>query len=167
MSRPLRRVALLLGLAVTAIAVGGCASGSTGPTPIPTPGTVAHPREVNIIAREYSFDPSTVDLVPGETVLFHVVNAGLDIHEVVIGDATTQDAWEVAEAAVTGAPPGPTPLVSVAPDRAGLRVVVTSGQRVDIGWTVPAATSAALLVGCHIPGHWAKGMHVPVRLVAP
>jgi uncharacterized cupredoxin-like copper-binding protein len=128
---------------------------------------VAHPREVNIIAREYSYDPSTVDLVPGETVLFHIVNAGLDIHEVVIGDAATQDAWEVAEAAVAGAPPGPTPMVSVAPERAGLRVVVTSGQRVDIGWTVPAATSSALVVGCHIPRHWARGMRVPVRFVVP
>ena len=167
MSRRLRPARLLLGLVVATSALGGCGSGPTGPTPIPTPGTVAHPREVNIIAREYSYDPSTVDLVPGETVLFHIVDAGLDIHEVVIGDAATQDAWEVAEAAVAGAPPGPTPMVSVAPERAGLRVVVTSGQRVDIGWTVPAATSSALVVGCHIPGHWARGMRVPVHFVVP
>src|SRR5882672_2827995 len=103
---------------MTTIALGGCDSGPAGPTPIPTPGTVARPREVNIIAREYTYDPSTVDLVPGETVLLHIVNAGLDVHEVVIGDATTQDAWEIAEAAVAGAPPGPTPRVSVPPDRA-------------------------------------------------
>jgi uncharacterized cupredoxin-like copper-binding protein len=165
--RSLRLAPLLVGLAAVTIALGGCDSGPAGPTPIPTPGTVARPREVTIIAREYTYDPSTVDLVPGETVLLHVVNAGLDVHEVVIGDATTQDAWEVAEAAVAGAPPGPTPFVSVPPDRAGLRVVVTSGQRVDIGWTVPATTSATFVVGCHIPGHWAKGMQVPVRFIAP
>jgi uncharacterized cupredoxin-like copper-binding protein len=156
---------VLATLAVLGLA--GCAPAPPGPTPIPTPGTPGHPREVNIIAREYTFDPSTVELVRGETVLLHVVNAGLDVHEVVIGDTTTQDAWEAAEAAVAGAPPGPTPLVSVPPDRAGLRIVVASGQRMDAVWTVPATTPPALTVGCHIPGHWAKGMQVPVRFISP
>ena len=155
-----------MALAIATSVLGGCGSGPVPPTPVPTPGTAAHPREVNIIAREYAFDPSAVDLVPGETVLLHIIDAGLDVHEVVIGDATTQDAWEVAEAAVAGAPPGPTPVVSVPPDRTGLRVVVTSGQRVDVVWTVPAGT-APLIVGCHIPGHWAKGMQVPVRFIGP
>jgi uncharacterized cupredoxin-like copper-binding protein len=154
-------------LVLATLALAGCVPAPPGPTPIPTPGTVAHPREVNIIAREYTFDPSTVDLVPGETVLLHVINAGLEIHEAVIGDTGIQDAWEVAEAAVAGAPPGPTPVVSVPPDRAGLRVVVASGQRVDAIWTVPLATTPALIVGCHIPGHWGKGMQVPVRFIAP
>ena len=62
--------------------------------------------------------------MPGETVLLHVINGGLEVHEAVIGDAAVQDAWEVAEAATAGAPPGPTPLVSVPPGVAGLRVVV-------------------------------------------
>ena len=51
---------------------------------------------------------------------------------------SVQDAWEVAEAATAGAPPGPTPVVSVPPDVAGLRIVVESGERVDVIWTVPA-----------------------------
>jgi uncharacterized cupredoxin-like copper-binding protein len=153
--------------AFAALTQAGCAPAPPGPTPIPTPGTSAHPREVNIIAREYTYDPSTVDLVRGETVLLHIVNAGLDVHEVVIGDTATQDAWEVAEAALAGAPPGPTPVVSVPPDRAGLRIVVTSGQRVDALWTVPADSAPALIVGCHIPGHWARGMQVPVRFIEP
>ena len=61
---------------------------------------------------------------PGETVLLHVINGGLEVHEAVIGDAAVQDAWEVAEAATVGRPPGPTPVVSVPPDVAGLRIVV-------------------------------------------
>jgi hypothetical protein len=107
--------------------------------------------------------------VPGEVILLHVINGGLEIHEAVIGDASVQDAWEVAEAATVGAPPGPTPVVHVPADVAGLRIVVRSGERVDLTWTVPAgATSAAgpWIVGCHIPGHWAKGMQIPVRWVA-
>jgi hypothetical protein len=119
---------------------------------------------VNLIARDYEFVPPTLDLVPGETIRLHVINGGLDVHEAIIGGAAVQAAWEVAEAAVAGAPPGPTPDVSVAPDLVGLRIVVASGERVDVDWTVPVADDP-LIVGCHIPGHWDKGMRIPVRLL--
>ncbi len=113
--------------------------------------------------------------MPGETVVLHVINGGLETHEAIIGDQAVQDAWAAAEAAVAGAPPGPTPVVSVPPDVAGVRIVVRSGERVDLVWTVPrdaaAATSGATAgeagwtVGCHIPGHLDKGMQIPVRWV--
>jgi hypothetical protein len=134
------------------------------------PGTEARPREVNLIARDYAYVPPTLELIPGEAVLLHVVNAGLVVHEAVIGDAAVQDAWEAAEAAVAGAPPGPTPLVSVPPELAGIRVVVRSGERVDVTFTVPVPGDTGgpvWIVGCHIPGHFAKGMQVPVRWVTP
>jgi uncharacterized cupredoxin-like copper-binding protein len=138
-------------------------------TPTIVVGVPGSPREVNIIAKDYSFLPATLDLIPGETVLLHVINGGLDVHEAIIGDATVQDAWEVAEAATAGAPPGPTPLVSVPPDVAGLRIFVRSGERVDIEWTVPAVevgrAPIGLIVGCHIPGHWERGMQIPVRWI--
>ena len=143
----------------------GCEPGPPPATPPLSPGTVATPREVNIIAKNWRFLPDPIDLVPGETVLLHIVNGGLEIHEVVIGDRAVQDAWEAAEAATVGHPPGPTPAVSVAPGLGGVRVVVASGQRVDVAWTVPAPPGDGLLVGCHIPGHWEKGMVVPVRFV--
>ena len=104
------------------------------PRPI-VPGASGSPREVNLIAKDYSFLPDALDLAPGETVLLHVINGGLEVHEAVIGDARVQDAWEVAEAATVGAPPGPTPVVSVPPevarpaDRRPLRG--TRGCRLD------------------------------------
>jgi hypothetical protein len=146
-------------------AVGACDSGSPAATPLAGPGTPDHPREVNIIAREYAYAPSTVVLYPGETVLIHLVNAGLESHEAVIGDAATQAAWESAEGAVAGAPPGPTPLVTVPSGTTGLRLVAASGQRVDAVWTVPVG-GPPLIVGCHITGHWAQGMQVPVSFAA-
>jgi uncharacterized cupredoxin-like copper-binding protein len=149
------------------VALTGCEAGPPAATPAITPGTSVAPREVNIIAKDWVFLPDRVDLVPGETVLFHVVNGGLDIHEAVIGDAAVQDAWEAAEAATVGSPPGPTPLVSVPPAVAGLRIVVASGQRVDVTWTVPLSAGTGYVVGCHIPGHWAKGMVVPIELLEP
>ena len=132
------------------------------------PAASASPREVNIITKDYAFLPDALDLVAGETVLLHVINGGLEVHEAVIGDGAVQDAWEVAEAATAGHPPGPTPVVTVPPDVAGLRIVVASGQRVDVVWTVPAdapASTTPWVVGCHIPGHWARGMQIPVRWV--
>lgn len=140
--------------------------GGTAATPPIVAGSSDAPREVNLITRDYSFVPDVLDLVPGETILLHVINGGLVVHEAIIGDAAVQDAWEAAEAAVAGAPPGPTPVVTVPPDVAGIRVVVASGERVDLTWTIPAdAAASAWLVGCHIPGHWAKGMQIPVRWV--
>jgi uncharacterized cupredoxin-like copper-binding protein len=153
---------------VAALVISGCEAGPPPATPPVVPGSSTAPREVNLITKDYSFLPDVLDLVPGETVLLHVVNGGLEVHEAVIGDAAVQDAWEVAEAATVGAPPGPTPQVSVPPDVAGLRIVVRSGERVDVTWTIPLEASqgaGAWLVGCHIPGHWTRGMRIAVRWV--
>ncbi len=151
---------LLIGLLLAA-----CGADSVATPPI-SPGTASRPRDVNIITKDYSFVPADVDLVPGETVLLHVINGGLEVHEVVIGATPVQDAWEAAEAAAANPPPGPTPLVTVPSATAGIRIVVESGQRMDLLWTVPAEPGA-LLIGCHIPGHWAKGMQAAIRFVSP
>jgi uncharacterized cupredoxin-like copper-binding protein len=144
--------------------------GGAPATPPITPGASAAPRDVNIVMRDYGYVPAIVDLVPGETVTLHVINGGLEIHEAVLGDMDQQLAWEAAEAAKAEHPPGPTPEVPVPAGFTGTRVVVGSGQRLDVVWTVPADAPAAAggwFVGCHIPGHWAKGMVVPVRFVGP
>jgi uncharacterized cupredoxin-like copper-binding protein len=160
-------LALACAAATATFVLAACDAGAPAATPV-IPGTSGAPREVNIIARDYTYVPSTIGLVPGETVILHVVNAGLEIHEAVLGDMEDQLAWEAAEAVTIGAPPGPTPFVPDPSGFDGVRVVVGSGQRVDVTWTVPAdATTAAggWFVGCHIPGHWAKGMVVPVAFL--
>jgi uncharacterized cupredoxin-like copper-binding protein len=163
------RVAAVAALLSIALIVAGCDAGPPPATPPIVPGSSAAPREVNIVMKDWQFLPDPVDVVPGETVMLHVVNGGLEIHEAVIGDPTVQDAWEAAEAGAANPPPGPTPIVTVAPDDAGIRIVVASGQRVDLAWTVPAdpATVRTLLLGCHIPGHWAKGMHSAITVAPP
>ena len=163
----------MVGLAALAV-LAACEAGPPPATPSIAPGDSSAPRAVNLIAKDYAFLPDTLDLVPGETVVLHVINGGLETHEAIIGDQAVQDAWAAAEAAVAGAPPGPTPVVSVPPDVAGVRIVVRSGERVDLVWTVPrnaaaapsaTAGDAAWTVGCHIPGHLDKGMQIPVRWV--
>lgn len=167
--RPSLSLASGLILAVVSSLAVACEPGLGGTaTPRIVPGSSDRPREVNLITHDYAFVPEALDLVPGETILLHVVNGGLVVHEAVIGDAAVQEAWEAAEAAVADAPPGPTPVVTVPADVAGVRLVVESGQRVDLAWTVPAdGARSAWVVGCHIPGHWARGMQIPVRWVSP
>lgn len=167
---PLARRIAAATVVLAALTAAGCTAGPPPATPPLVPGGSSTPREVNIIAKDYSFLPDAVDLAPGETVLLHVINGGLEVHEAVIGDAAVQDAWEVAEAATAGRPPGPTPVVSVPPEVSGLRIVVASGERIDIVWTVPPdapESATAWVVGCHIPGHWSRGMQVPIRWASP
>ena len=165
--RPVPFGALVLAAVLALVA---CEAGPPTATPPVSPGSSGAPREVNLIARDYSFQPPILDLAPGETVLLHVINGGLITHEAIIGDDRVQDAWEVAEAApgIADPPPGPTPVVNVPPDVAGVRIVVRSGERVDLEWTVPVdAAGESWTVGCHIAGHWDKGMQIPVRWVTP
>ena len=155
--------------AVTVLALAACSGGPT-PAPVRSPGTPDHPRDVIIAAKDYTYIPAVVDLVPGETVTFQVINGGLITHEVVLGGMPIQDAWEAAEDVTSNLPPGQTPAVSVAPDVGGLRFVIRSGERVDVTWTIPAdaaAEAGGWFIGCHIPGHWEAGMVVPVRFVGP
>jgi uncharacterized cupredoxin-like copper-binding protein len=163
--RPITGVAAaLLGAAMLA----GCGVGSATPTPPVVPGTSSAPRDLNLIMRDYAYVPPVVDLVPGETVRLHAINGGLVIHEAVFGDMDSQLAWEEAELVTVDAPPGPTPFVPDPPGFDGLRVVAGSGELMEVVWTVPsdaASDPTGWFVGCHIPGHWAKGMVVPVRFV--
>jgi uncharacterized cupredoxin-like copper-binding protein len=157
---------LRIGLFVVVALVVGCELAGPPATPAIRPGSSDAPRELNVILKDWLFVPDPVDVVPGESVLVHVVNGGLEIHELVIGDSGVQAAWEAAEAAAADPPPGPTPVVTVPAGLAGIRVVVPSGQRVDVAWTVPSdrAALAGLVLGCHIPGHWAKGMRAALRI---
>ena len=94
-----RLVRVLVALGLVAAVAAACEGGAAPATPLPVAGSSDAPREVNIIAKDRSFLPDVVDFIPGETVLLHVINGGLEVHEAVIGDATVQDAWEAAEAA--------------------------------------------------------------------
>src|SRR6478735_11094952 len=76
LTRRARRVLL----AAVVLGSAGCASAPIA-TGVPVPGTSGAPREVNIITKDYTFLPDSLDLAPGETVLLHVINGGLEVHE--------------------------------------------------------------------------------------
>jgi uncharacterized cupredoxin-like copper-binding protein len=93
------------------------------------------------------------------------LNGGLVEHELTLGDEAVQTAWARADAAVT--PPAPfatAPPASVPPGTGGLRVLLGSGERADLAYTVPSIGSLALV--CHLPGHVERGMTGAVELRA-
>lgn len=151
-------VVIVFGVIATALVFIG-ATRSTAPpdVEIASAGTADEPRDVTVIMRDYSFEPTPVVLVPGETVRFTIFNAGLEVHDFVIGDADVQQAWSIADAAAT--PPNllaTAPPASVPPGTGGLRVLLRSGAQATVEYAVPAAERLSLL--CHIPGHIENGM---------
>jgi len=145
-------------VAVTLVFIGMQRSGAPPPDiEITTAGTTQVPRDVTVIMRDYRFDPTPIVLVPGETVRFTVFNAGLEVHDFVIGDADVQRVWHEADAAAT--PPNmlaTAPPASVPPSTGGLRVFLRSGEQAEVEYDVPSDEELAVL--CHIPGHIEKGM---------
>lgn len=159
---PIRRRSLLAALFVSWLAA--C---EATPPPVGTPGTAQAPRAVNVIMRDFLFEPRPIRLVPGETVRFTVINAGLVAHDFVLGDETVQAAWAAADAAATAPIIGATaPPASVSPDPGGLRVWLASGATSAATFTVPGIDEAsALRLTCRIPGHIEEGMVGELELV--
>jgi uncharacterized cupredoxin-like copper-binding protein len=152
-----------LGLAIGLVFLGAELAKTPGPAPSGEPGTSANPRGVNVIMRDYAFNPDPLHLAPGETVTFTVVNGGLVEHEFVLGDRAVQAAWAQANAAVTPPAPFATPPPASAPaGTGGLRLVVASGQTTTAIYEVPSR--GELLLFCHLPGHADQGMHAVVVL---
>lgn len=154
-------------VAVTLVLIGAMRSAEK-PTTTPSvtqPGTLSSPRAVTVIMRDYLFEPAPLALYPGETVRLTVFNAGLEPHELVLGDATAQAAWAAADAAAT--PPAPfttAPPASAPAGMTGIRLLVESGRQATADWTVPATD--LLLLQCHLPGHLERGMSGPVIVQA-
>lgn len=147
-----------LGLAVGLVLLGAALAGAPAPAPqIGEPGTPESPRTVNLILRDYRFDPTPLYVVPGETLRLNVVNGGLVEHEVVLGGPSVQAAWAAADAVAT--PPAAfatAPPASVDPDVGGLRIVLASGASTAVDYVVPL--SGELQLVCHLPGHAERGM---------
>ena len=123
-------------------AVAGCSPAATASAP-------AHPTSVTLRIHHSHFTPMSFSVAGGTTVRIIVRNTDPIDHELIVGDQATQDRHEQGtDARHDGSVPGE---VSVP---AG-SVVVTSYRFGPPG---------RLLYGCHLPGHWAYGMHGIVHI---
>ena len=122
---------------------GGAAIGATAASGRPEPRTVP-------VTIHYSrFDPGTFDVASGETVRFVVTNSDPIDHEFIIGDEALQRAHEVGTQAYHAPEPG---VMSV-----------PAGATMETTYTFPS-TPGALILGCHLPGHYAFGMRAPITI---
>ena len=95
---------------------------------------------------EMRFDPASIEVTAGETILFEVTNAGQAPHEFVLGDADLQAEHEEEMAEMGGT------AMSGEPNA----IAVEPGQTGTIVWTF--TESGTLEYGCHVPGHYPAGM---------
>jgi uncharacterized cupredoxin-like copper-binding protein len=155
-----------LALAVALVLLGARLAAAPATVPdLSSPGTRDQPRSINVILREYAFNPTPLHLVAGETVQFELINGGLIAHEFVLGDAAVQQAWALADALATPAGLFATPPpASVPADVGGLRAVLQPGATARLHFEVPRADTTLQLM-CHLPGHVERGMVGAVDVV--
>lgn len=122
------------------------AAAATSTTSVAPPVTVpAGPMVVEVVMDEFSYRPRRVQVPAGVPVVLEVVNVGKVDHEIVIGDEHVQDEAEAAMADGGHAHDGDVPALDLRP-----------GERGTIEATFQEP--GTLLLGCHVPGHWAAGM---------
>ncbi len=113
------------------------------------PGDAANAtRTIEVTANDnYTFDPPSVAISKGETVIFKVTNAGSIPHTFLVGDQAAQDEHE--EEMTSGE------------NMAGMHdepniVEVQPGETGEVVWHF--TDSGTFIYGCHETGHYAAGM---------
>lgn len=129
------RVRVLAAAVAVAVAVGLAACSSGG-----------GPRHIAVTMSDtMQFDPASITVTQGETVVFDVKNAGEIAHEFFIGDAAAQAEHE-AEMKKMDAMGHDHPM----------GVNVDGGRSESL--TVSFPTARTYEIGCHEHGHWDAGM---------
>jgi uncharacterized cupredoxin-like copper-binding protein len=123
------------------IAVGGGWFASSGGGPAT--------RTVLVRIHYSAFDRGAIDVEPGQTIRFVVENADPIDHEFIVGDEGVQLVHEEG-------------TESHHAPRAG-EVSIPAGETVATTMTFPSAPQT-LIFGCHLPGHYAYGMHGEIRV---
>lgn len=78
----LKRWVGLASLTVLGVALAGCSNAAAGKT---------QPKTIQVVAREFSFEPSTITLKPGEPVILEVRNDGGVLHDLTIMNMPVKD----------------------------------------------------------------------------
>ena len=125
--------------AVPLLLLGAAAARSAGSNP---------PRTIDVTIHFSHFDTDRIEVRPGETVRFVIRNTDPIDHEFIVGDAFVQRVHELGTEPAHGTKPG--------------EVSVPAGTTAETTYTFPTAeraTDGPLEFACHLPGHYAYGMH--------
>lgn len=105
-------------------------------------------RTVDVTIRHSRFLPATLDFSPGTTVRFVLRNTDPIDHEFIVGDRDVQARHETGTEPHHGAIPG--------------EVSVPAGSEASTTYTF--SEPGTIVIGCHLPGHYAYGMRGSVRV---
>ncbi|MFN8050955.1 MAG: hypothetical protein U0Q22_05940 [Acidimicrobiales bacterium] len=160
----MRRVVVAVVLAVSVVTA-GCADdgGSASQSPTTAVGSTTPSRLIEIVMRDYSFEPAALTARAGETVTLRFINKGTVRHEAVIGD----EAVQIAHAQMMASMATTTVTAKLSAFHVGdLRahpgmnapnvISVEAGATGDVTYSL--AKKAHLLIGCHEIGHYERGM---------
>jgi uncharacterized cupredoxin-like copper-binding protein len=138
-------------LAAVAVLLGAAAVLAAAAVAAPRPGGGTE-RTVVVTMHHSRFQPALVRVAPGERVRFVLRNTDPIDHEFILGDAGVQARHEQGrQRHHHGDVPG---------ERS-----VPAGQEAATSYAFPAAADGGTLeFACHLPGHYAYGMHGTVRV---
>jgi len=114
----------------------------------PAAADVSETLTVHVRIHYSHFDPSAFSFEPGQTVTFVVQNTDPIDHEFLLGD----DAAQLAHERGTEASHPPRPGEMTVPAGTTATTTYTFGE------------PGELILGCHLPGHYAYGMRAPVTV---
>jgi uncharacterized cupredoxin-like copper-binding protein len=136
------RVLAMLAIALALVACSSNDSGNGG----------GDPRTIEVrMSDDLRFDPARIDVAPGETVRFELVNEGEAVHEFLIGDEAAQAEFEEEMASGQGH------------HETDAGMAVEPGETETFEYTFPDA-AGELLAGCHEPGHYDGGMVADINV---
>jgi uncharacterized cupredoxin-like copper-binding protein len=115
------------------------------------PSTASASRTVHITIHFSHFDLESLSVHPGETVRFVITNTDPIDHEFIVGDEAVQVRHENGTEPSHGLRPG--------------EVSVPAGTTQETTYTFPA-TPVPIEFACHLPGHYAYGMHGPISITS-
>jgi uncharacterized cupredoxin-like copper-binding protein len=124
-------------------------------------------RTIEVEMVDNAFSPERVEVSSGETVRFVFSNEGNVTHDAVVGDeadhAEHEDEMREAERESEDGEMGGMGHGSEAEGDEGA-ITVEPGATGELTYTV--GSSAAVLIGCHEPGHYAAGMKLALDLTS-
>ena len=132
-----RVAAIVAGLVLVGAMVAWSSAGSTA-------------RTVNITIHFSHFDASSITVDQGETVRFVIHNEDPIAHEFIVGDRYVQLIHEIGTEPSHGAKPG--------------EVSVPAETTAETTYTFPTTPGQHLQFACHLPGHYAYGMHGSIMI---
>lgn len=142
-----RTLVRLAAAGLSLLVLSGCSAASAGQSPAP--------RVIRLVATNFGYEPSRVEVRLGEEVRFVLENPTDLPHEIFIGSEAAQ-----AEHASRLAPAGADVEAADASDPAAAYVPAGGVAQLTYRFDDPAAT----VIGCHLVGHWESGMRAEVVL---